>query len=240
MHTTRCEVCGSVLPDIWASRQCFKVRADLTVEWKGLIITTAHHMSLSWARFLQSIHPHPTSWSSISIFFPSIYIWVFQVVSLSPLGFPAKILYAPLHSPMCATCPAHLILLDMITWIILGKDRSLSTSLFSFLHSPFTLSHLDPHILLDTLFLNTLSLCSSLDVDKQVSRPYKTKGKITVLYILIFIWIEASWCAHKRNMILKYVRQHNYFIIQGDSNMTRTDIICLHTNQSRSYLNYLV
>ena len=30
------------------------------------------------------------------------------------------------------------------------------------------------------------------------------------------------------------------FIIQGGSNMTGTVYICLHTNQSRSYLNHLV
>jgi len=28
--------------------------------------------------------------------------------------------------------------------------------------------------------------------------------------------------------------------VQGGSNMTGTDLYCLHTNQSRSYLNHLV
>ena len=54
------------------------------------------------------------------------------------------------------------------------------------LHSPVTLSLLGPNILLSTLFSNTLSLCSSLNVSDQVSHPYKTTGKIIVLYILIF------------------------------------------------------
>jgi len=31
--------------------------------------TTAHHPSLSWARLIQSITPHPTSWRSILIIF---------------------------------------------------------------------------------------------------------------------------------------------------------------------------
>ena len=55
-------------------------------------------------------------------------------------------------------------------------------SLCSFLHSPVTSSILDPNILLNTLFSNPLSLRSSLSVSGQVSHPYKTTGKIIVLY----------------------------------------------------------
>jgi hypothetical protein len=46
------------------------------------------------------------------------------------------------------------------------------------------LSLLGPNILLSALFSNTLSLCSSLSVRDQVSHPYKTTGKTTVLYTL--------------------------------------------------------
>jgi hypothetical protein len=44
---------------------------------------------------------------------------------------------------------------------------------------------LGPNILFSTLFSNTLKQYTSLSVRHQVSHPYKTTGKIIVLYILI-------------------------------------------------------
>jgi hypothetical protein len=40
------------------------------------------------------------------------------------------------------------------------------------------------NILLSTLFSDIFSLCSSLDVRDKVPGPYKTTGKIIVLYIV--------------------------------------------------------
>jgi hypothetical protein len=77
--------------------------------------------------------------------------------------------------PICAKCPAHLIL-DLITWTLLDKEyRLLSYSLCCFPHSPVTSSLLGPNILLSTLFSNAVSIRSSLNVSDQVSHPYKTK-----------------------------------------------------------------
>ena len=115
-------------------------------------------------------------------------------LSLS-LRFPHQnpVYTSPLPSPICAICPAHLIPFDFITGTILGEQyRSLSSSLCSFLHSLIASSFLDPNILLNTLFSNTLSLCSSLNVSDQVSHPYKTKVKIIVLYILIFTFLVSK------------------------------------------------
>jgi hypothetical protein len=59
-----------------------------------------------------------------------------------------------------------------------------------------------PNILLSTLFSNTLSICSSLTVRDRVSHPYRTTGKIIVLYkvectfhnslkVILTVWLHV-------------------------------------------------
>ena len=107
-------------------------------------------------------------------------------------GFPTITLCTPLLSPIRDTCSAHLIL-HFITRTILGEQyRSLSSSLCSFQHSPVTSSPLGPNILLNTLFSSTVSISSSINVSDQVLHLYKTIGKLIVLYIVIFKFLDGK------------------------------------------------
>jgi hypothetical protein len=81
---------------------------------------------------LDPVHtPHPTSFRSILIL--SSHLHLGFPSGLFPSGLPNKTLHTPLLSPIRATCPTHLILLDCIAQTVLGEQyRSLSYSLCSF------------------------------------------------------------------------------------------------------------
>ena len=82
-------------------------------------------------------------------------------------SFPIKTLYSTPLFPTRATRPANLIR-DLITLIAFGGQyKSLSSTLWILFHFPATWSILDPNILLSTLFSNSLSLRSSLNVNDQ-------------------------------------------------------------------------
>jgi len=116
------------------------------------------------------------------------YVYVYRAVSFPLVSPPKPCMHLSSPPLVRATCPASLILLDLIIRIMFGEEyRSRSSSICNFLYYPITSSLLRPNILLNTLFSNTLSLHSSLNVSDHVPYPCKTIGKIIDLYILILV-----------------------------------------------------
>jgi hypothetical protein len=88
-----------------------------------------------------------------------------------PSLFSTNTLYNLFSSPIRVTCPAHIVLLDLICLMIFGNEYNWwISSLCNFFHSPATSSH----------------------VRDQVSRPYKTTSRILVLYTLTFIFLDTG------------------------------------------------
>ena len=131
-------------------------------------LTIVRQLSLSWASPIQSIYPHPTCWRSVLIL--TTHLRLGLPSGSFPSVSPPRPYTPPLYSPIRATCPAHLILLDFITRTILGEEyRPFSSSPCNLLHSPVTSSLLVLNILLNIMFSNTLSFLSSRNVNDQVT-----------------------------------------------------------------------
>jgi hypothetical protein len=80
---------------------------------------------------------------------------------------------------------------------------------------------LGPNILLNTMFSNTLSFLSSRNFGDQVSHPYKTIGKIIVLCISIFKFLDGSlltWYYTKIPYIIH--NSHKTILLQIASKLT--------------------
>jgi hypothetical protein len=135
-----------------------------------------------------------------------------------------SISHLPLHA--CHTPRAsHLPWFDDAN-NILWRENLWRSSLCNFLQSPVTSSLLGPKILLSNLFSNTLNLCSSLNVRDQVSHPYKTTGRIIVLYILIFTYLylqtehERFWTAQYQAFpklsvtLISYMQYFDMFVLK--------------------------
>jgi hypothetical protein len=137
----------------------------------------------------QSSPHHPNlSLKDSSYYYPPTCLGLLSGLFLA--GFPTNNLYTFLFSPIQATCPTYFILFDLIIHSFINYiwRRVQITKLLVMQFSPLSChlillrSNYPPRI----LFSNTLRVCSSLNVRDQVSVPYRTTGRIIVVYILIF------------------------------------------------------
>ena len=152
--------------------------------------TNARHLSLSWARSIQSMPSHPASWK-FTLILSSHRRLDLPSGSLPQVSPPKPCICHSSPNTCYITRPSHSS--DFIIRTMLGEGyRSLSCSLCSSLHYPVVLSFLGPNILLNTQFSNTLSLRSSLNVSHQFSHPHKTAGKIIVLLSPTFKFLDCK------------------------------------------------
>ena len=133
--------------------------------------------------------PLLTSWRYILILFSHLRLDLTS--GLSPVS-PPKTCSAPLPSPLHVICPAHLILPDVIPEKYLVTRDHKAPGYVVFSTPPVTSFLLDPNILLNTLFLNTISLRSSLNFKYKFLHPNKTTCKIIVQCNLIFIFLNRK------------------------------------------------
>ena len=146
-------------------------------------LTCPHHVSLSRARSIHSM-PHPTYWRSTLILL-YILLMTFQVVSRTHVSHQNIVWNSP--NPPAFYMTAHHILIRVITWMCVEEYGLVSYPLSSFLHSPITSFLPGPNILLSTLFSNTSSLRSSVNVSDQVSHTYKKRTNNSSVYLNIYI-----------------------------------------------------
>ena len=135
------------------------------------------------------------------------------------VSFPQVSPPKPLPLPILSTWSAHLLILKSITRTIFDEQyRSLSWSLRHLLHSPVASSVLDPSILLRTLFSNTLSLHSSLNVRDKVLLHVLPSFSLNNTMDLDAVraletWKTANfhtvpWENHVRSLKFDYLYQH--------------------------------
>ena len=141
--------------------------------------TSTKHLSVSWAVWILSTPPYPTSWKSILIL--SSHLFLVLPSGLFPSVSPPKP-YISLPTPYKLHAHTSHFSRPYRKQILGEQCRSLISSWCSSLHSSVTSSLLMPNILLNPLFSSTLSLLSFFNLSDQISHPYKKRHNYISLY----------------------------------------------------------
>ena len=151
--------------------------------------TSDRNLSLSQA--INPVHASILVSKVPSSYYRSIYAWVSQVTS-----FPRT----PQQNTVCTSSRHHACFMhrppnssrfdhpNNIGWAV----QIIKLLIMSLSPLPRYLVPPRTKYSVSTLFSNTLSLRSSLSVSDKVSHPYKTTGKIIVLYTLSFKFLESK------------------------------------------------
>ena len=109
-----------LLEKLTGSQQVNKLPAFYGTRMFITAFTGARHLSLSWARSIQSISPHPTSWRSILIFFPHLRLGLPS--GLFPSGFPTKTFSTIISTPFfLCSYPSFMAL---FRWIFVLAEKA--------------------------------------------------------------------------------------------------------------------
>jgi hypothetical protein len=143
--------------------------------------TRALHLSLSWARSIQFVPFHPFSKIHFNIVHPptswcsqwSLYFWLSH-----------QYLYAFLFSPNRATCPIHLILLDLII-LIIQEYKLWSSSVCSFLPPPVTSSFCYIHC----YYKRTICVCVLCVYYAEGRCVFIYLSYISILFASLIVWL---------------------------------------------------
>jgi hypothetical protein len=167
----------------WRASSCSNTQKKLSAFYGGrmfiIMFTSSSHWFLSWARLIQSTLSHPIFLRSILIL-PSK-ICLGRHVGLIHSGFHIRLRIN--FSPMHATSPVHLTILDLIILMIFVEGYILwRSSLCRFLQQLTTSQTLFFHTVFSVPCFRHPQSVISLNVRDEVSRLYKSTGRITFLY----------------------------------------------------------